>query len=35
MPNDYGYAFAQEQRDRQEGPDPFIDESEENNNDTL
>ena len=31
MPNDYGLAFAQGQFDQQEGPDPFINESEENN----
>jgi len=27
--DDYGYAFAQGQFDRQEPPDPFINESEE------
>lgn len=26
--DDHGYAFAQGQFDRQEGPDPFIDDTE-------
>lgn len=38
--DDHGYAFAQGQFDKQEGPDPFeddteIEESEINKNDTI
>ena len=35
MPDDYGLSAAQAEYDRQEGPNPFINESEENYNDSL